>query len=103
MRPALAQDDAADGRPAGDAWLAVTMIHAMEGRKVARFSARVAEVRDGAAAMPDAGTQDGPNRSPQGLDLDPAQGRRPSRGPDARAEKGFVRVDVPDAGDLSLI
>ena len=53
--------------------------------------------------MPDAGTQDGPDRSPQGLDLDPAQGRRPPRGPDAGAKKGFIRIDVSDPGDLALI
>jgi len=55
MGAALTQDDAADGRPTGDTRLAVTVIHAMEGGKVTRLSARVAEVRDGAAAMPDAG------------------------------------------------
>jgi len=69
MGAALTQDDAADERPTGDTRLAVTVVHAMERGEVTRLSARVAEVRDGAAAMPDTGAQDGTDRSPQGLDL----------------------------------
>ena len=103
MRAALPQDDPPDGRLADDAWLSVSMVDAVQGREVARLAARVAEVRDGAAAMTNPGFQDGAYTPSQGPDLLRAKRRRPPRGPDARAEKGFVRVDVPDAGNLSLI
>ena len=53
--------------------------------------------------MTNPGFQDGAYAPSQGPDLLQAKRRRPPRGPDARTEKGFVRVDVPDAGNLSLI
>jgi len=103
MRAALPEDDPADGRLADDARLSVTMVDTVQGREVAGLAAWVAEVRDGAATMTNPGFQDGAYAPSQGPDLLPVKRRRPPRGPDARAEKGFIRVDVPDTGNPSLI
>ena len=103
MRATLSQDDTPDGCPADDAGLAMAMIDAMKRRKAARLAAGVAKIGDGAAVMEDCGPQDGTDAFSQGPDLLQTQRRSPPGGSDAGAEKRLVRIDVPDAGDFSLV
>jgi len=80
------------------------MIDAMQGCEVAGLAARVAEVRDGAAAMTDPASRTARMYSGGGIGTSSERsddagrvGRMPAR------NSAFIRVDVPDAGNPSLI
>jgi len=103
MGTPLTQDDPPDGRAAHGTRLSVATIHAMQTREVAGLAARVPEIRNGTPPVTNAGSQDGTDAQPKCPDFAEPERRCSPGGTDPCPEKCFVRVDVSDTGDLSLI
>jgi hypothetical protein len=96
-------DDPLDWLFAPFARFGFAAVDAVEVLEIAGVAGGVAVVAEGAATMFEGALQRQLDRFGEGCDLNAGQFMRRGFGVDASFEKGFVDVDVPQAGDQALV